>query len=253
MLQDILTIGDKIDIKHLDRFGRPAHNAKTFVSQLIDFVDFDVIHIAAPITSSTPIILNVGEGYKLCFYTNKGLYQCNCVILSNRRENNIIVAVVRITSNLEKYQRRQYYRLECIIDMEYRVITSEEELLEKKFQMEDFASGDERTQYRKILTRLQNEWVLASITDISGGGARFNSEVLHNHGDKLQIKLDLRLGSELRKMVLGAIVISSGSIENRTGVYEHRVEFNNIMKKDREDLIKYIFEQERRRRKNEKN
>ncbi|HCM12943.1 MAG TPA: flagellar brake protein, partial [Lachnospiraceae bacterium] len=36
------------------------------------------------------------------------------------------------------------------------------------------------------------------------------------------------------------------------GVYEYRVEFKNIRKRDREDLIKYIFEQERRRRKNEK-
>jgi c-di-GMP-binding flagellar brake protein YcgR len=253
MLREVLTLGDKIDIKHLDKSGKPAHNARTHVSQLIDFADFDVLHIATPISNSTPVILNVGEYYNLCFYTKKGLYQCNGVILSNHRENNIIVAVVRITTNLEKYQRRQYYRLECIIDTQYRVITREEEILEKKLKTEDFRSNEERSECRKRLNQLAREWIPASITDISGGGTRFNSEVSHNQGDKLQIKLELLIGNELRIMTLGADVISSGRIFNRTGVYEHRVEFNDIIKKDREELIKYIFEQERQRRRNAKN
>lgn len=252
MLQEVLSLGDKIDIKHLDKFGRPAHNARTYASQLIDFVDSDVIHISTPISNSTPVILNVGEYYSLCFFSGKGMYQCNCVVLKNYRENNIIISVVRITTNLEKFQRRQYYRLECILDMEYHVVTKEEEILDKKLLNEDFKDNKERAECRKKLIQLQSEWIPASIIDLSGGGTRFNSEAALNQGDRVKIKMDIVFGAQLKNMILGANVISSGKIMNKTGVYEHRVEFNDITKKDREDLIKYVFEQERRRRNNEK-
>lgn len=248
MLSDILTLGNKIDIKSLDRNGKPVHNARTYVSQLVDIVDYDVIHIAAPIVYSRPIILTVGENYNLCFYTEKGLYQCNCVVLSSHRENNTIVTVVRITTNLEKFQRRQYYRLECIHEIEYRVITLEEELLDRKLRMDEFRNAEERSECRKKFSEFDTQWVQAAIIDLSGGGARINSNIPHNPGDKIRIKLDLVSGNTLKKMLLNATVIASTRIINKTGFYEHRVEFKDIMMKDREELIKYIFEQERRRR-----
>ncbi|MHB8130199.1 MAG: flagellar brake protein [Mobilitalea sp.] len=251
MIREILTLGDKIDIKPLDRNGRPVHNARTFASQLLDLVDFDVIHIAAPIVYSKTIVLDVGEYYNLCFYSSKGLYQCNCIVLSNHKENNAIVAVVRITTNLEKFQRRQYYRLECIHEVEYRVINMEEEILEKKSTLEDFRNPEERAECRMKLSQFDKVWFPAAITDLSGGGARFNSETNHNKGEKVRIRLEFISGGELKKMILGAEIISSNRIMNRMGSFEHRVEYNNILQKDREVLIKYIFEQDRRRRRNE--
>jgi len=251
MIREILTLGDKIDIKPLDRNGKPVHNARTFASQLLDFVDFDVIHIAAPIVHCKSIVLDIGEYYNLCFYSSIGLYQCNCIVLSNHKENNTIVAVVRITTNLEKFQRRQYYRLECIHEIEYRVINLEEEMLNRKISMEDFRNPEERAEGRKKLTQFDKEWIPAAITDLSGGGARFNSETNHNKGEKIRIRLDFISGGESKKMLLGAEIISSNRIMSRMGSYEHRVEFNNILQKDREVLIKFIFEQDRRRRRNE--
>jgi c-di-GMP-binding flagellar brake protein YcgR len=252
MLREILTLGDKIDIKPLDHNGKPVHNARTFASQLLDFVDFDVVHIAAPIVHSKSIVLDVGEYYNLCFYSGKGLYQCNCIVLNNHKENNTIVAVVRITTNLEKFQRRQYYRLECIHEIEYRIITIEEEMLDRKLSLEDFRNPEERAECRKKLSLFDKEWIPAAITDLSGGGAKFNSETNHSKGDKIRIRLDFISGGDLKKMLLGADIISSTRIMNRAGAYEHRVAYNNIMQKDREELIKYIFEQDRRRRRNEK-
>lgn len=252
MLQDVLTIGDKIEIKQLDHAGNMMRTVKTYVSQLVDFVDQDVIHIASPIGNSRVLILEVGENYNLCFYSNKGLYQCNCVVINNHRENNLVIAAVRITSNLEKLQRRQYYRLECVHEIEYRTITREEEILERKVRLDEFKDAEERTECRKKLNQLELNWLKASITDISGGGARFNSSESYMPGDKVRIRLDFILGKELRKLVLNAQIIASMKLMNRTGVYEHRVEFVGIGKNDREILIKYIFEQERRRRKNDK-
>ncbi len=249
MLQNVLTLGDKIDIIRLDRNGKPAENAKVYVSQLIDFIDTDVIYIASPIMNSALIILNTGESYSLCFYTNKGLYQCSCIALSNYKENNTVIAVVRITSNLEKVQRRQYYRLECIIDIMYHVITVEEEALERKIKLNEFENKERRADYINKLAELKEVWLPASVIDISGGGTRFNSTMMLKQGDKLQIKLDLTIGAAQKSMVIGAEVVHTGKNLIRVGLFEHRVEFVVIDKRDREDLIKFIFEQERRRRK----
>ncbi len=251
MLHEVLSIGDKIDIKPLNRNGKPVHTAMAFVSQLIDFVDGSVINIAAPIVFGRTIPLSVGEYYNLCFYTEKGLYRCNCMVISNHKDNKTIITVVRITSNLEKYQRRQYYRLECIHDIYYRSISLEEELLEKKMSSENFETPEAMTEAKEKLAEFDSEWIFATITDLSGGGARFSSETLHKSGDKVRIKLNLIVNNELRKLELTAKIISRAPIPVRAGIYEYRVEFTDIMQKDRESLIKYIFEQERKRRKND--
>lgn len=249
MLREILALGDKIDVKPLDKTGKPVHNSRTFVSQLIDFVDFDVIHIAAPIVFGRVMLLTVGENYNLCSYTGKGLYQCNCVALSNHKDNNTVISVVRITTNLEKYQRRQYFRLECLIDIEYRLFPMEEELQRRKLQSDEIKNAQEKEECKLQLEEYDKDWVQVSATDISGGGLRFNSSKQQKSGDKIKIKLNLMMGNGLKSMVLSAVVISSERLSNREGTYENRVEFIDIHQKDREELIKYIFEQERKRRK----
>jgi c-di-GMP-binding flagellar brake protein YcgR len=250
MLRDIITLGDKIDVKHLDRNGKPVHNAKTYVSQLVDFVDSDVINIATPIDQGRIIILNVGENYNLCFYSKNSLYQCNCLVLSNFRENNTVIAVVRITTNLEKYQRRQYYRLECIHEIVYHIISYEEEILVHKLKEGKFNNQGEQKESIEKLSVLANEWLPASVTDISGGGVRCSSSVQLNQGDKIRVKLDF-INPTSNPMVIGAVVVSTNRNLNRTGMYEHRIEFQDIAQKDRDQIIKYIFEQERKRRKNQ--
>jgi c-di-GMP-binding flagellar brake protein YcgR len=251
MLRDVLSLGDKIDIRLLDHNGRP-HNGRTLVSQLVDFVDLDVINIAAPIVYGKTILLHVGESYNLCFYTEKGLYQCNCVLLSNHKDSRTVISMVRIVTNLEKFQRRQYFRLECILDIEYRIITIEEEMLERKMTSGDFGSEDERTDCETKLKQFEREWINAVITDISGGGARFNSAQQHNPGEKVRIKLGVISSGDMKGMILNARIVTSDKILTKFGSFEHRVEFADIMQRDRETLIRYIFEQERKRRRNDK-
>jgi len=252
MLSDIIAIGDKIDIKPLGKDTHPLHNARTFASQLLDFAEADVIHISAPIVYGRAVILPIGSYFNMCMYTNKGLYQCNCMVLRNQKENNTIVSVVRITTSLEKFQRRQYYRFECILDMTYRVITKEEELIERIFQANEFENDQEREECKQMLVQFDKRWVPALVVDISGGGARYNSSVQHNKEDIVRIKMEFALSTEVKKLTLKAHIIASTKSLNRSDAYEQRVEFIEISPKDREVLIRYIFEQERKLRNNKK-
>ncbi len=252
MIQEVLSIGDKIDIKPIGKNGKPVMGARTYVSQLVDFVDPDVINIAAPIVFGRTIPLHVGESYSLCFYAEKGLYRCNCLVLGSQRDNNTIVTMVRITTDLEKFQRREYFRLECIHDIKYRQVTLEEQILEKKLDDNNFRNAGERAEISRKLSEMDTGWIPASVTDISGGGAKFTSESELHAGDKLRIKLGFIDYPENGGMVLSAQIVATGRIITRTGVYEHRVQFHDISAKEREALIRYIFEQERMRIKNEK-
>lgn len=250
MLREILTIGDKIDIKPLDKNGKPLHNTRVFASQLVDFVDFDIINISTPIVYSRAIPLTSGENYNLCFYTSKGLYQCNCVAINNFKEDNTIISSVRVVTNPEKLQRRQFYRLECLLDIEYRCIQMEEETLRKKLIENNFLSSKERDNCIATLNKLEEEWAKATITNLSGGGAKFNTTTRLNQSEKLCIKMELPKETGKIKLELDAIVIASEKIIIKSNSYENRVQFIKINPRDREELIKYIFELDRKKRKN---
>jgi len=187
--------------------------------------------------------------YQICFYTNKGLYQCTCEALEKYKDNNIDVVKVRLTSNLEKIQRRQYYRLEIVHDIEYRLITEKEIKAQQRLVNEKLDPAEEE-ELRRKLQEWDKVWEKTTITDLSGGGVRFNSGNDFKAGDIIKVKLEFVTGGKSKKLMIDSKIVSVNKLIHISGVYEYRVEFINIQKKDREDLIKYIFEQERLRRKN---
>lgn len=251
MVKDIVLIGDKIHIRPLDRSGKPIQNLHPFVSQLTEYGIDGTIDIAAPIVNNQVIRLRKGIDYLLYFYSDKGLYQSRAEVIDNVKDNNIIITRVRLTSDLEKIQRRQFYRLELIHDIEYRIVTIEEEILNKKLSHKD-ATDDEIVEYKNRLSELDRNWEKVSITDLSGGGTRFNTNKIYNPGDKIIIRMDFIAGGTYRKLDINGVILSSTKLFNNPGAIEYRIEFKDFDKKDREDLIKYIFEEERRRRNKER-
>jgi len=248
MVRDIVSIGDKIDIRRLDNSGKPMSNVKNYVSQLIDFIDNDKANIAMPFDNGRVYLLDTEEKYSLCFFTNKGLFQCNCKVINRFREKNIIIATVQFTSNIEKFQRRQYFRMECVLDAQYHVCSDQEILLQGELKRGEFSNAVERAECNNKLSLLEEVWFKASITDISGGGARFNSNQLHQRGENLKIMFDFGTSDKRMEFVTNAVFVASIKLTNRFGMFEHRIEFTNIGKTEREVIIKYIFEQERRKR-----
>lgn len=252
MLQDIVNIGDKIELRQLDTQREIIKASKTYVSQMIDFVEDDVISIATPIKNGVVVVLERQMNYRLYFYTIKGLFQCDCIMLQTYRENKTVLSLVKVLSEPEKIQRRQYYRLECIHEIEYRLITEEEIQLQERLIDGKYIHPDEKAEIRRKLAIMNKTWNQAVITDLSGGGCRFNSEEQLQSGDRVRIRLDFIIKNELKKIDILADIISSQKKLDRVGIYENRVEFYNISQSEREYLIKYIFEQERKIRRNDK-
>lgn len=237
MLSKYVSIGDKLDLETIEGLNDALTNShdgkKSYRSQVYDIVSEDQIKIAMPMEQGKIILLPVDGEYNVCFYTQTGLYQCLGRIIDRYKSDNVFVLVVELTTDLRKYQRREYYRLNCVLDMKSREVTDE-----------DVNPYSERVRFVDTDITFNNGLVV----DISGGGARFISRVRYPKGANIQFIFSLYVSGSLNEYKLLGKVLLSEKLENREDEYEHRIQFVNIQNDDRESIIRYIFEEERKNR-----
>lgn len=65
-------------------------------------------------------------------------------------------------------------------------------------------------------------------------------------------KYRLMVEGEIKEFNLVGKVLNVKEVENREGLFEHRVQYVNMTAGDREKIIKYIFDEERKTLKNTK-
>lgn len=235
MLKDIVSIGDKIELSRFSNNDSQTKKTKIYSSQVLDFIEYDKACIAMPMEGGRIIPLGVGDKYQLCFYCKQGLYQCRAVIIERYRKDNIYMLVIQLASELEKFQRRQFYRLEYVYEI----------LICKLFESELDKKKEE-------IDITPNRLLDAMMLDLSGGGCRFISNDLFEKESKVMLRFALPLTKGMRMFeILGKITYSGEQI-NRRKSYEHRVEFTEVLEEDREHIVRFIFEEERKRRRKEK-
>jgi c-di-GMP-binding flagellar brake protein YcgR len=91
-----------------------------------------------------------------------------------------------------------------------------------------------------------------TMVDISGGGARFISQVRYQEGVLIRFVFSLFVNGRVTEYKLVGKVLKSTPIENKEDSYENRIQFVNMVNDDRESIIKYIFEEERKLRHRER-
>ena len=230
-------IGDRIELMHIkSAIGRKVSDKK-YGSQLLDFDGDRTAKIAMPISEGKVIPLEIDDDYNLCFFTNSGLYQCTAQIKKRYTENRMYVMDVIFLTPLKKFQRRKFYRLDCLFPIRYRIVPKEQ--FEKKNEAEQDNEKDE------IL------WEEGTISDLSGGGIRFHGNVECKKEDLVEIVLPLSLQSGIVPLSLYMKVVSCVHFEGSRVAYETRGEFLDINEKERETVIKYVFEEQRRRMRKE--
>ncbi len=252
MLEKILRIGDKIEIKRIANLDSGTLGGKYYVSQLLDINDDTRINIGMPFENGKMIPLDIGERYQMCFYTHNGLLQSKGLVVERFRNNNLYVAAVKFIADFEKLQRRQFYRLECILEITYRIISEREQRINEILDKQEYENTDQRAGLIKEKESIRKEWHQAVATDISGGGIRFNSKTLHEDAPNIEIRLQLFLDGKMKMIETRVHVVYSAGIPARPGMYEYRAEFMGISMKDREQIIRFVFDEERKRRKREK-
>lgn len=244
MLSKILSPGDRLELirvmseeKKNRLVEQNSVEAKVLLSQIYDMVDEEQLKIAMPIVEGRVIPLPVSARYDACFFTSGGLYKSRLVITDRYKEDGLYILVVELMSDLKKFQRRQYFRLECTLDIEYCLLEDSEveKLKEEPDLIQEMIESESFTE--------------AIVLDISGGGVRFASDEKLVPGTNILVNLNILTESGQKVYGVMAKVLSSNRIVNKENMYEQRVEYLEIAGHTREAIIKFIFEQERRLRK----
>lgn len=230
--------GNRVDLQEIQRVKEgDTGKFKSYQSQVIDILSDDRMEVAMPMDKSKLILLPVDAEYDIYFYTPNGLYQCYARVADRYKNNNIYILLLDLTSNLRKYQRREYYRFSCALEMNSRQLEEEE-----------INAVEQHTNLLVPGLPLQR----SVIVDISGGGLRFVANYSYEVDSLILCKYHLWIDNESKEYSLVGKVLSSKPLENRPGIFEHRVQYLNMDADNREEIIKYIFDEERKTLKNKK-
>jgi len=253
MANEVIQIGNKIEMRAVTKRTLTMDDPmpEVYVSQFMHWADNNVATIAVPTFKGHLVPLRPDDVFDLQFFTRGGLYRCRGrIVKRNKTSGNIAVAEVRFISALEKFQRRQYYRMNCIIPMTYAVLTDVQKELyrEKKrsFSLEQKLTIERKLESQKMVFQK------GTVLDISGGGMRFNSNVQQERGDILLLQPALPEAVRKKIPFLFGRIITSRRIPNKEPVtFDNRIEFVEISSSEQEQIITYIFKEERDKRKRE--
>lgn len=241
MFSKFVAVGDKIELQAVAHGGEDAQynsTSKIYHSSVLEIQSEDVIEIAMPMEKGKLVLVPVDGEFELVFYSASGLFQCLARVIDRYKSNNMYLLLMELTSNLRKYQRREFYRLRCALEMRARHLQQKEmETLENKIP---FALLKDLPMKESI------------IVDISGGGIRFLSSQRYEPGSLIYCSYHLMNGGMHKKYDVVSKVISSIELDNRPGAFEHRAQFYDMDPMVREEIIKYIFEEERKSRQKNK-
>jgi c-di-GMP-binding flagellar brake protein YcgR len=168
MVEKFVSPGDKVEMRLLvDTIVTDGSQqvVKVYNTKVYDLVDDDHIEMHMPMDGTKLVLLPIGCEYDVCFFAKGGIYRTTLRITDRQKDDGMYIFIAELTSNLHKFQRREYYRFNCIVDIEIRELSDEE--------AQSIEKGKSGIDYSLPM-------VDAVIVDISGGGARFLSTTQFN-------------------------------------------------------------------------
>ncbi|MCH5274795.1 MAG: flagellar brake protein [Lachnospiraceae bacterium] len=240
MLTKIIEPGFRVELQSIGKLNEGKNSEatkKVYTSRVYDIISDDRLEITMPMEQTKLILLPVDGEYDMVIYGQQP-YQCFVRIIDRYKSNNVYILVVELTSNLRKFQRRNYYRFSCALEMQSRAL------------MEEEIKAVEQNSSYFLTPGLPLKHSI--IVDISGGGLRFISNQRYEPGSLIYCNYQLVSSGKTKECEVVGKILSAKELENKSDNFEHRVEYVNLDVDDREQIIKYIFEEERKNRHREK-
>lgn len=232
MIEKYLSPGDKVEIRFAQRIALTDENTerkyKTYLSKINQMLDEDQIEILMPIEQSRMVLLPRNAMGTLVIYTSNGLFQCEVKVADRYKKDNIYLQVLELISGIKKYQRREYYRYSCTVPVFSRCLSEEEQ---KTMVWDETQKGIE-----------------GSTLDIGGGGVRYLVSEQMTSGEMVICYLELEIKNTVKEIQALGKILSVRPVKD-SNLFEIRVQFEKISNAAREQIIQYIFEDERKRRK----
>lgn len=231
MMDKIFSPGVKIEIHPLKKGeGAKSEKPKIYISQINQILDESKIEIMMPIDQGKLILLPANSLQRIVAVTSHGLFQCDVKVTERYKVDNIYLQLLEMVAPVKRYQRREYYRYSCSVPMTTRRL--------------------EESEKETLIWDHNLPGMVATSLDLGGGGVRFITEGLYEPGEDIICCIQLEVSGMLKEIQALGRVLSSKEITKGNSKKEVRVQFELLSNSAREEIIQFIFEDERRRRKN---
>lgn len=229
---DFARPGDRIDLEPVSTRLTNEEEKKIYVTKIFDIDDLeDTVEAFMPMEQTKLQLLPVGAEYEASIYCKKGIYACKLRVNNRYKQNALFVVVFDVLTDLKKQQRRQYFRLDCIIGMNTNQLSEEES--------EEYMKA-KRTGF------LPNPEGKSVIVDISGGGLRFITSEHYDVGSNIHCRFLITVNDTPQVFNCILNVIATKPVANNPKNREFRGAFVEMSNVEREQLIKFIFEEQRK-------
>ena len=240
-----LEVGNKITLRLIKRgnvFSTKPVDGTSYNSSLLHINSENELLISVPLVGGSLLSMGQNDIYFIRFFTRNGLYQSKCYVSGKGLEGHIAYVKVKLIANLERHQRREYYRLECRINLTWAKLN---EVQAKLYEDLKNAVTDARKRLIKEQIKMEDiAFSKALMMDISGGGMKFYATEALEKDDVLVLQPDIPELSNAIPYLMGKVVLSR-PLENKFSSYENKIKFINISNEEREKIITYIFAVER--------
>ena len=234
MLSKYIIPGQKMDIQSIEKsILATSSEKKNYTTKVYDILSDERIEILMPMEKTKLILLPLDGEYELFFYAKEGLYACFARVIDRYKSNNVYIVLCELTTTLRKHQRRDYYRYSCVLDLLFRPLEEKEVTYLEKNQK----------YFEENLPLLKG-----IIVDISGGGIRFISKEKYEKDTYIYLSYIILINGREKQYDLAGKILAVNELENRKDEYEYRIRYIDIMKNEQEEIIRYIFEEERKNR-----
>lgn len=236
-LRDI-PVGTTVDIRYQQAAAREdasGQEGDTYRSDVFDVVSDTEFEMQVPIMQGKVVMLPENIRYEVIFYTKGGLFRGIGRVTARYKKDKFPLYKIEILKDLEKFQRREFFRFACSIPVSFSVLEEEDAELDT---MEEILSQKEDK-------AVQNVRGLGTILDISGGGIRFSSTMDLSDYHFLLLRFSLESESSVDNFELIAMVVGTEYSED-ADKYINRVRILFKNSDYQEKIVRYIFEEERR-------
>lgn len=242
-IEELIRPGDKVDISYVQQVEWRESSRelpKIYKSQVLDLKDNGNLEVAMPSEGGKLVLLPLGVRFEFVFFSRGGLYRAIGQVVERYKRDNVYMLEIELKSQPEKYQRREFFRYPCILNMSYYILTEKEARSESGKALFIKIHGEEDAAEREYL---------GQIVDLSGGGIRFYTEYELQNGQSALFEIHLENEAmDKRYYIIGDIISCIRTNKSDEMHYEARAKF--VIRDDnvREEIIRFIFEEERKTR-----
>jgi len=212
-LKDI-KIGANFEISIFKEGERPTKSYPVKVQNIRDDkkIEFDV-----PFSGGQMILFHINTIIEAFATTQEGVFSFRARVIERSKKNNIPVIVVKPETELEKKQRRAYFRLPCSCNVRYR-----------KYKLPIFGENDQQFKTTVLI-------------DISGGGLCFQTEEKLDAEEFYECVIILDKDMEITTICKPVCIKKE---EYTDKFWKTAMKFERITEQAREKIINFIFQEQ---------